>query len=82
MNDGTGKKFILSKCLFKNCWSIGVGGGVGDIFKCDFIPSGCEFVNCSEGDHENSSTVGGGFYYLFLLYFFFLFVLFNRSIFP
>jgi hypothetical protein len=71
MTDSDKKTFILTRCIFRNCWSVGIGGGVGDIFIGDFIPTFCEFINCSEGDHTSSSEVGGGYYTSFILFFIF-----------
>jgi hypothetical protein len=62
------KTIILTRCLFKNCWSIGIGGGIGDIYSADFKPTYCEFINCSEGSHSSGSTVGGGFFFCYYIY--------------
>jgi hypothetical protein len=70
MYNGNEKKFKLTNCLFKNCYSIGVGGGVGDIFNCDFILSDCEFLSCSEGKHDTSSTASGGCSFIYCKFLF------------
>jgi hypothetical protein len=84
MIEGNEKKFILTKCLFKKCWSVGVGGGVGDIFLCDFILSDCEFINCSEGNHKETSLICGGslaFYlFLFIIILFLFALLFHLNL--
>jgi hypothetical protein len=79
------KMFNLTRCFFKNCWSVGVGGGVGWIEIVDFRPKDCIFINCSIGNRSETHPSSGGFmliaHLIFYVIFFFFFKILIGSFF-